>query len=61
MLGVDGLRHLADVSPVPVMALGGIAADDAHSCLRAGAAGAAVMGPLMRDPGDVTAFLKSLQ
>lgn len=62
-LGPAGLRSLADRSPCPVVALGGVTAMTAVDCLRAGAAGVAVMGPVMRaaDPGrEVAAFLRCL-
>ena len=45
--------------PLPVLALGGVTAARVPACLAAGAAGAAVMGPLMRaaDPGGAAAAL----
>ena len=45
--------------PVPVVALGGVTAANAGSCLGAGAAAVAVMGPVMRaaDPGAAVAEL----
>ena len=47
----------------PVIALGGIASQEVPDCLKAGAAGVAVMGGVMRaaDPGaEVTALLNTL-
>ena len=58
-LGTAGLAELAPLGP-PVWALGGIAPDDVAGCLGAGAAGIAVMGPVMRDPGLVTNYLQAL-
>lgn len=55
-----GPRALAGTSPLPVYALGGITTpEQARDCARAGAAGVAVMGALMRapDPAAVTAAL----
>ena len=56
-LGLDGLRRIATNVSIPVVALGGVTADTAADCLGAGAAGVAVMGPVMRaeDPGEVVA------
>ncbi|HET9692297.1 MAG TPA: thiamine phosphate synthase [Acidimicrobiales bacterium] len=53
-----GPAVLAD-HPLPVWALGGVDASSAGACLRAGAAGVAVMGTVMRadDPAAVVAEL----
>ena len=58
-LGLDVLRHVADSIPTPVIALGGVTADNAASCLEAGAAGVAVMGAVMKaeDPEVAVAGL----
>lgn len=52
-IGLSGLRTVATVSPVPVIAIGGIGPLTGQDALRAGAHGLAVMGGLMRapDPG----------
>jgi len=52
-LGLGGLAACVAASPVPVIALGGIDAGNAAACRRAGAAGIAVMGAVMRaaEPG----------
>lgn len=55
-----GLERLAAGSPVPVVALGGITtAEQVAACVRAGAAGVAVMGAVMRadDPAKAVAAL----
>lgn len=45
----EGLAELIKVSPVPVLALGGVETpDQAHACVKAGAAGVAVLGAIMR-------------
>jgi thiamine-phosphate pyrophosphorylase len=53
-LGLDELRRVTTTLPIPVVALGGITAINAADCLRAGAAGIAVMGAVMRaeEPGQ---------
>ncbi|WP_442934880.1 thiamine phosphate synthase [Micromonospora sp. CPCC 205558] len=59
-LTVDGLRKLIEVSPVPVLALGGIETpEQVTTCVQAGAAGVAVLGALMRanDPTETAATL----
>ncbi len=47
-VGLDALAAAAQLSPGPVIALGGIGADNAAACLAAGARGIAVMGGIMR-------------
>ncbi|MEU8423688.1 thiamine phosphate synthase [Micromonospora sp. NPDC048835] len=48
-LGTDGLRTLIEVSPVPVLALGGIETpQQVTACVQTGATGVAVLGALMR-------------
>ena len=49
-LGIEGLRAVASRLAIPAIALGGIGAQNAASCLAAGAAGVAVMGEIMRAP-----------
>lgn len=64
-LGVRGLAALiADATPAeaapPVYALGGVLPADVGDCLTAGASGVAVMGPVMRTPRLVSAYLSAL-
>jgi thiamine-phosphate pyrophosphorylase len=56
-LGVDGLAALCRIGP-PGYALGGVHPSDVHACLDAGARGVAVMGPVMRNPRIVAAYLQ---
>jgi thiamine-phosphate pyrophosphorylase len=53
-LDCDGLAAVVATDTIPCIALGGIHPDNAQRCLRAGAAGVAVMGAVMRaeDPAD---------
>ncbi|WP_433229362.1 thiamine phosphate synthase [Micromonospora sp. CA-248260] len=56
----DGLRRLVRLSPVPVLALGGIETpQQVTACVEAGAVGVAVLGAIMRaaDPAEVAATL----
>ncbi|WFE62342.1 thiamine phosphate synthase [Micromonospora sp. WMMD714] len=56
----DGLRRLVRLSPVPVLALGGIETpQQVTACVEAGAVGVAVLGAIMRaaDPAEVAAAL----
>ncbi|MGC4860604.1 thiamine phosphate synthase [Micromonospora sp. DT68] len=56
----DGLRNLIQVSGVPVLALGGVETpEQVNACVRAGAAGVAVLGALMRaeDPTETATTL----
>ena len=62
-LGLDGLARIVAEAPGPVVALGGITAQNATLCLNAGARGLAVMGEVMRsaDPrATVEHILSSL-
>lgn len=62
-LGLDGLTQAAALTDGPVIALAGITPANAASCLKAGAAGIAVMGEVMRsdDPEAVVrALIRSL-
>ena len=58
-LGPAGLARLVPGAP-PVYALGGITPGDVADCLRAGASGIAVMGPVMRDPALVSGYLAAV-
>ncbi len=46
--------------PLPTLALGGVDAATLGDCIRAGAAGVAVMGGPMRDPGSMAGLLAAL-
>ena len=54
-LGPDGLAAICRTSKVPIVAIGGIEADNAAAVLATGVAGVAVMGSVMRasDPSEV--------
>jgi thiamine-phosphate pyrophosphorylase len=41
VLGIEAIHEIARISPIPVLALGGITPANAHLCLEAGAAGVA--------------------
>jgi thiamine-phosphate pyrophosphorylase len=49
-IGLGGLREICDAAGVPVVAIGGIDASNAGDCIRAGAAGVAVIRAAT-DPG----------
>jgi thiamine-phosphate pyrophosphorylase len=55
-IGLDGLRAIADAVAVPVVAVGGIDASNAHDSIEAGAAGVAVIRAA-RDAARVSAAL----
>jgi thiamine-phosphate pyrophosphorylase len=42
-IGLDGLREICDATTIPVVAIGGIDTTNAAECIRAGAAGVAVI------------------
>jgi thiamine-phosphate pyrophosphorylase len=58
-LGVQGLADAVAHARVPIVALGGVSADNLGPCLAAGAAAVAVMGAVMAaaDPEAATAAL----
>jgi len=63
-LGTEGLRAMAQATRVPIIAIGGIEAARVGDVMRAGTAGIAVMGSVMRsrDPGgEVRALLAEVQ
>lgn len=58
-LGPDGLAAVAAAVGIPVIALGGIDESTIADCVRAGAAGVAVMGGVMRAP-DIAGATRAL-
>lgn len=54
-IGLDGLADAVARTPGPVIALGGISAENAARCLESGARGVAVMGEVMRADDPRTA------
>ncbi len=58
-LGVEGFARLRPLGP-PTYALGGVLPEHVPDLLAAGAAGVAVMGPVMRDPSVVRDYLAAL-
>ena len=55
-IGIDGLRELCAAVSTPVVAIGGIDASNAAECVRAGAAGVAVM----RAANDAAAIVRAI-
>jgi thiamine-phosphate pyrophosphorylase len=58
-LGLDGLAAAVQMAGGPVVALAGITPDNAAACFKAGAAGVAVMGEVMR-AADPEAAVRAL-
>ena len=58
-LGLEGLARIVAQAPGPVIALGGITAENAASCLGAGACGIAIMGEVMRS-ADPRAIVEAI-
>lgn len=46
--GLSGLKEIVDLSPLPVVAIGGITAENAPACFKHGAAGVAVISFISR-------------
>jgi thiamine-phosphate pyrophosphorylase len=62
-LGPEGVRQIARVASVPIIAIGGITSERVADVTEAGARGVAVMGNVMRsaDPGaEIRALLAAL-
>jgi thiamine-phosphate pyrophosphorylase len=57
--GLDRLAEVCDAVSIPVLAIGGIALDNAASCLAAGAAGVAAIR-LFQDAADLPGLIRSL-
>jgi thiamine-phosphate diphosphorylase len=53
LLGVDGLRDLVRAVDVPVLAIGGVTADNVKDIAASGAAGVAAIGLFADVPNDV--------
>lgn len=63
-LGVDNLQRICTAAQIPVFALAGVTSARAAECLRAGAAGVAVMGGILHAPSPAAAtqrYLKALE
>lgn len=58
-LGVDNYHELAALSRVPLVAIGGVTADDAPALARTGVAGVAIVRALMNAP-DPEAYARSV-
>lgn len=59
VLGVDGFARLL-AGALPTWALGGVQPEHVPALMANGAAGVAVMGPVMRDPGLAAHYLSEL-
>lgn len=59
ILGLNCLERAAEVTSLPILALGGVEVNNARHCIDAGAQGAAVMGCVMRsaNPGKTISSL----
>jgi thiamine-phosphate diphosphorylase len=55
VIGLDGLKALIDQTTLPVVAIGGITAENARDCFQQGAAGVAVISSLTRAQDPVKA------
>jgi thiamine-phosphate pyrophosphorylase len=60
-LGIEGFRRLVQAVPIPLLAIGGIRADNAGDVIRAGAAGIAVVSAIMSaaDPQEAARDLRA--
>ena len=60
MIGLEGLRAVCAAVTIPVVAIGGIKADNVQQCIEAGAAGAAVVSGIF-GTADPTAAARELR
>ena len=60
MIGLDGLRAICAAVTIPVVAIGGIKADNVQQSIEAGASGAAVVSGIfgLDDPAAASAELR---
>ncbi len=58
--GIDQLARVSESVRIPVIAIGGITADNAEECAKAGAAGIAAIR-MFQDASDVTAVVRKLR
>ena len=60
MIGLDGLRDVCAAVTIPVVAIGGIKAENVQQCIEAGAAGAAVVSGIfgVDDPAAASSQLR---
>ena len=59
-LGLSGMRQMATLASVPLIALGGITPNRARACLDAGAAGVAAISAVFgEDPTELDALLRA--
>jgi thiamine-phosphate pyrophosphorylase len=56
--GLSGLKEIVELSPVPVVAIGGITADNAGGCFESGAAGVAVISFISRADDPLASALR---
>jgi thiamine monophosphate synthase len=59
-LGLHGIESIANAVSIPVIAIGGIAPDNARACIDAGASGVAVISAI-HDAADPRAAAASFQ
>jgi thiamine-phosphate pyrophosphorylase len=59
-IGVEGVRAVCEAVSIPVLAIGGITADNAHHVIEAGATGIAVIGAIF-DAADARAAAAALR
>ena len=59
--GLGFLQEVCRAMTIPVIAIGGVTPDSAGECLRAGAAGVAVLSPIIRSekPGEMAAIYRA--